>query len=82
MVSIGNTLGVPLMYVKPVWFNAVRRHVDDAVILSTLALLNSLLWGVLVALLVWWVSSALKPSNNRLELSGRSSDEGQEGSND
>jgi hypothetical protein len=79
MEIIGETLGVPLMYVKPTWFNALRRHVDDGVILAALAFLNSLLWGTVLAWLVCWVRSVRMPSNNRLERTGRSSGEGKGG---
>jgi hypothetical protein len=69
MEIIGGTLGVPLMYVKPTWFNALRGHIDDAVILAALAFLNSLLWGTALAWLVRWIRSVRMPSNNWFERS-------------
>jgi hypothetical protein len=64
---IGATLGVPLMYVKPTWFNALRGHIDDAVILAALAFLNSLRWGTALAWVVRWIRSVRMPFNNRFE---------------
>ena|ERR1700683_4390489 len=50
-----DVLGVPLMYADPSKFAYARRFVDDAVILMTLAFLNSIIWGVAVA---WLISVA------------------------
>jgi hypothetical protein len=58
-------LGAPLMliFTDASKFNFIRRFVDDSTILMTIALLNSMIWGLVIAFLIGAVQRQL--SNSR-----------------
>ena len=62
-IMIG-VLGAPIMliFADASKFTYVRRFFDDSAILMTLALFNSIIWGVIVAWLIGFVQRRL--SNN------------------